>query len=128
MHQHLRLARARGSLQAPNSVVQDYALEILDMLDESVRETQRIDMVKTLLASVPMERVKDYFPEYFRPDPLAEAIDPVTGEFDIDKVDDSKIDWQTAGSEDEDADLSAWIEEQERKSGGVTTFSADEWI
>lgn len=128
MHQHLRLARARGSLRAPNSVVQDMALEILDMLDETEKENQRIDRVRGLLTLTTMERVKDFFPEYFRPDPLATAYDEETGEFDIDAIDPADVEWVVPTSEDEDADLSAWIEEQERQNGGVTTFTANEWV
>lgn len=125
---HLRLARARGSLQCPNSRVQDRALEILDMVDESAKENARVDMVKALLAQVGLERqdlVVEQFPEYFKRDPFEVAYDEATGEFDIDKVDPSAVEWQVP-DEAEDADLSAWIAQQERANGGVTTFTADD--
>src|SRR4051812_4529468 len=100
------------------------ALEILDMVDETKAEAHRVDMVKGLLASgAEQETVAGRFPEYFASDPFAEAYDE-KGEFDIDKVDDTAVQWSVP-DQDQDADLSAWIEEQERKGGGVT-FTADD--
>jgi hypothetical protein len=124
---HLRLARSRGSLQAPNSRVQDRALEILDMLDERRREIDRIDRVKELLTHIPADVVAEQFPEYFAADPFDGAYDPETGAYDPEKVDEELIQWGVAASKTEDDDLSAWIEEQERKNGGITTFTANEW-
>lgn len=116
MLRHLRLARERGSLKAPNSPVQDRALDYLVMLDEVERSRSRLDTVKALVTHASFERVRDQFPEYFDPYEGAKGED---GEFDIDRLDDSQVDWATAGSEDDDEALSRWI--QERESG---SFSA----
>lgn len=128
---HLRLARARGSLTAPNSVVQDEALTILDMVDERERERERVDMVRALIATVGPEgeeRVVAQFGEYFpeEQDPFVGAYDE-EGNFDIDKVDDSSVPWRTPVSPDEDEALSAWIEQQEQANGEVT-LTANDWV
>lgn len=126
MLNHLRLARARGSLQAPNSQVQDSALQILDMVDEGRKEDLRVDMVKGLLAlagPAQQSEVARLFPEYVKDDPYQEAYTQ-SGEFDIDKVDDATVEWSVA-SKDQDEELSRWISEQER-AGGVTFTAEDE--
>lgn len=97
------------------------------MLDEAEKEKSRVDMVRAILARVGAEGqdlVAEQFPEYFKQDPFAEAYTE-TGEFDIDKVDPSKVEWSVP-SEEEDKELSEWIAQQERANGGMTTFTADE--
>lgn len=114
---HLRLARARGSLRAPNSLVQDRALAYLDMLAEYAKGQARRDMVKALLThkDSDYDEVKFQFPEYFDADPF-EQIRTEDG-YDIDRLDDSQVQWGVAG-EDEDEALSRWIAEQD---GGTFT-------
>lgn len=124
MENRLRLAEARGSLTAPNNPVQDLALQILLMLSTKASEEQKVDMIRQaiLIADPPEERVTRAFPEYFPKEVLQEmAMEKAVGEdgeFDIDKVDDSKIDWRTEVSPDEDEELARWI--MERESGQVS--------
>lgn len=101
------------------------------MADEQEKEGQRLDTVKSLLTTNPFDRVKEWFPEYFQPDPevmVQQAYDEQTGEYDIDKIDPAQIEWQTPTSPDEDDEISAWIEQQEKKNNGVVSFGANEWI
>lgn len=114
---HLRLARARGSLTAPNSVVQDRALTYLLMLEETEKVQSRIDMVKGLLVSPTsnFDRVREQFPEFF--DPFEEAKQE-DGTYDIDKIDATDVEWGTPTSAEEDDDLSRWI--ASRESGSFT--------
>lgn len=96
------------------------------MLAEAEKVSARKDLVKALLGTVlGVDEIKAQFPEYFNP--FVEAVDPETGEFDIDLVDDSKVAWSTAASEEEDESLSKWIEEHENQS---VVFGEDtgQWI
>lgn len=102
---------------APNSPVQDRAVEVLDMLDHVEQERARFDSVKALLASplASWDRVKEQFPEYFDPYESAKQED---GSYDIDQIDDADVEWSTAASPDEDEALSTWI--AQRESGSFT--------
>lgn len=111
---------------APNSPVQDRALEILDLIDLFDREKARADRVRELVATGEFDQVKAYFPEYFGTDPYEEARDPDTGEIDIDKIDDSRLEWGVP-TEDEDEELERWI--REREAGTFTAEEiSDEWL
>ncbi len=107
---------------APNSPVQDFALEILSMLDVTERERSRRDMVKRLLVSNEEDMVRSQFPEYFL-STIEEAFDD-QGNFDIDKVDDSQVEWSTA-SPDEDDEIGRWI--ADREAGMYVTAADEEW-
>lgn len=120
MLRHLRLARARGSLVAPNHPVQDRALEVLEVLDEISREKGRMDLVRGLLASSTsdFDRVRAQFPEYFTPVDPFEGAKTEEGGYDIDAIDDSDVEWDTPASADVDEDISRWIAEHE--SGSIS--------
>lgn len=119
---HLRLARNRGSLHAPNSPVQDRALEILDMLDVVEAQGHRLDSVKIGLLSplVTEDRAKSLFPEFYPADPFADALQD-DGTYDPSKVDEDEIEYDAPSSPEEDDDISAWI--SSRESG---SFTADD--
>jgi hypothetical protein len=93
--------------------VQDRALEYLDMMDRAEAEERRVDMVKALLVqrTIDVEAIESQFPEYFDNDPFEEAKTP-DGEYDIDSIDDSKIDWGVATPEEDD-EISAWIDQHD---------------
>lgn len=97
------------------------------MLAEIEKEKARVDMVRGLLTGPlsSLERVKAQFPEYFAPEDPYEAATTESGEFDIDAVDDSKVDWSTPSSPKDDDDISRWISQQE--SGSVSAADTD-WI
>lgn len=117
MERHLRLAEARGSLAAPNNLVQDRALEMLLVLRQIEKEQERGFHLKlALVAHGPFneERAQALLPEYFPRNPYQEAYTP-DGEFDIDKVDDASLDWKVPSSPQEDEDISAWIMARERQ-------------
>lgn len=129
MESRLRLAEARGSLTAPNSPVQDLALQILMLLKTKTDEERKVDGIRAaiLVADPTKEEIRRVYPEYFPTDAeeaFADAYDE-HGEFDIDRVDDSKIDWATEVTPEEDEDLSRWIAERER--GQVTLAELDGW-
>ena len=125
MLRHLRLARARGSLTAPNSRVQDRALDYLNMLDEARRQDDRMDMVKGLLATGRTEEVVHQFPEYFEAEGDISGAYDEAGEFDIDRVDDSKVKWAAPASREEDDEISAWIAQHENT---YVTAADDGWV
>lgn len=127
MLRHLRLARSRGSLVAPNHPVQDRALEILEILDEIDKEKSRVDRVKALLTNQfsTVDLVKAQFPEYFRPEDPFEEAKTEDGGYDIDRVDESKLDWGTPASPDDDDEISRWIAQQE--TGSISAADMDEY-
>lgn len=127
MLRHLRLARARGSLVAPNSPVQDRALEALEVLELIDREKARVDSVKLLASStqIDWERAPQQFPEYFAPaDPFAGAVDE-DGTYDPDRVDEDSIAWQAPATPDEDSDISEWIRKHEEASFSAAEMGED---
>jgi hypothetical protein len=94
---------------------------MLDLRDE---ERGRRDMVKALVAQSAdnvLEETKFQFPEYFEIDPFEQA-KTEDGTYDIDRIDDSAVDWATAGSAEEDEALSRLIEEMESGSVGADEF------
>lgn len=121
----MRLARMRGSLTAPNSPVQDRALEYLLLDERQQKERLRLDEFKRALmvSSVTMERAHTFFPEYFPRDAFTEA-QKDDGTYDIDAVDDAKVDWETPRDHYTDDEISAWIAERER--GSVTAADLDD--
>lgn len=125
----MRLAEARGSLRAPNSRVQDRALEFLSMLDARERRTQRLDSVRLAVLSSPLQwaelepRLRWLFPEYLSPEAAYRKAKKDDGSYDIDKVDDGSVEWLTPASADEDAEISAWIEQNLR---GTAVLSDDD--
>jgi hypothetical protein len=106
---------------APNSPVQDMALEILVVLDRKEQGQSRFDTVKGLVAIGDRARVKEQFPEYFDP---FEDIRREDGTYDVEALDDAEVEWTTPTSPDEDADLARWI--AQRESGSMTAADWEE--
>ncbi len=98
------------------------------LLDKKSQQEQDYKDLKLamLAGQPPIEKVHDLFPQYFpsgweQEQALAKATDE-HGNFDIDKVDDSKVDWKAEGiTPDEDDEISRWIAERER---GITSLQA----
>lgn len=91
------------------------------MLDQTEREERRLDRVKALWVNqlTDKDAIKSQFPEYF--DPFETAKDE-HGEYDIDQIDDSQVDWATAPSAEADEELSRWISEHEQGSFSGADF------
>lgn len=99
------------------------------MMDRFDSEQGKVEQIKGLLATGgDFERVKALFPDYFAAeDPYEQAIDPETGEFDINRIDDSQLEWGVPTPEEDEA-MAQWI--AERQSGTITVADLDqnEWI
>ena len=95
------------------------------MMAERRRQMARVDALKmaTSTSSANVDRVKAYFPEYFPEETAFETAKRKDGSYDIDRVDDSRVEWTTPRSPDEDADISAWINQRER--GSATAADLD---
>lgn len=95
--------------------MQDRALEILEVLDEIEKEKQRVDMVKSLLATKAADftLARTQFPEYFAPEDPYEGARNDDGTYDIDAIDEDQIDWATPASPEDDDEISRWIAQQE---------------
>lgn len=88
---------------------------MLDVLDRTSESKGRFEKVRQLVAAgAEYDRVKALYPEYF-PDALEEIRDN-EGDYDIDALDDSKVEWSAPDDEGEDEELSAWIENRTRGS------------
>ena len=109
---------------APNTPVQDRALEYVEMLDQMEKSKARADMVRGLFSSKSTDRevLKEQFPEYFDHDPFRDARTE-GGEIDPDKVDESGLDWATPGDEADDEDISSWIAAREKGSFTATDLT-----
>lgn len=103
---------------APNHPVQDLALEALDSIEAVERERGRADMVRALLTNrlTDWDLTKAHFPEYFTPEDPFEAAKTNDGEYDIDAVDDSQIEWGAPDSPETDEEISRWIAQHEHGS------------
>lgn len=94
------------------------------MLDVIADSKARLDQVKVAFASAfSPDRVRDQFPEYFDPFEQAKTED---GTYDIDRLDDSAIEWSAPADEDEDEALSRWIAQQEIGSISAADFENEE--
>lgn len=115
MYRHLRLARERGSLRAPNSLVQDNALDILDMLavvkEQREKRQDGIAEVKALMLTHGYTRTQEMFPDYFDSTPPEQD----------GQVDEEHLEWDVP-SEEVDEQISRWI--AERQAG---SFTGSEW-
>ena len=111
----IRLAERRGSLRAPNSVVQDQALQYLMLVEEADRirrdAEEQVAEVRRLLASgTALDRVQTYYPDLFRDPSDPEAM-----------LDDNTVEWEAPEDPDEEDLISAWIE---GRHAGVIRASA----
>lgn len=126
MEHHLRLAQARGSLVAPNSPVQDLALQFLALDEARYREQERYEDVRRLMVSNAIENVHRYFPEYFPADfeeQLAYAKATKDGTFRPELLDDSALEWRAEGiTAEEDDEISRWVKDRE---GSLSLSIAD---
>lgn len=88
-----------------------------------------MDSVKRLIVQgSSLDRIEPLFPEFFPPGwkekRAVEMARDESGGIDIDKINDSDINWGVA-SKDEDDEISRWI--SERESGSVTQNTLDDW-
>jgi hypothetical protein len=88
------------------------------MLDLIAQKQASLDQVKALWVSSTTDKAElmAQWPEYFDPMETAKKED---GTYDIDQIDDSKVDWGTPGSEDEDDAISDWIAQREGSFTGA---------
>lgn len=100
---------------APNSAVQDTALELLDMLEitEEFRESnrQRLDSARALVMSHGYEATRAMFPDLFAPVPMGQE----------GSEEDAETEWSVPTPE-QDEEISRWIAEQQ-----VGSFTGSEW-
>jgi hypothetical protein len=126
MEHHLRLAQARGSLVAPNSPVQDLAIQILALLEAKEREVEKVDHIRRLLLDHSLVDVYRVFPEFVPADfaeqmAFAKAHQP-DGTFDPELLDDSALSWRAEGiDKDEDDEITRWIKDREGQLSLSTT-------
>lgn len=132
MEDHLRLAQARGSLQAPNSRVQDLALKILIKREDRVQVLAEIDALKReLIPGVKdFNRLHNLFPQHFTKEWLdrqtMEDAKDQTGQFNIDLLNDEAVDWGVPTPEEDEA-MSRWI--AEKTSGQASLADANNgWV
>lgn len=116
----LRLAERRGSLVAPNSQVQDLALQILMLADERATKEQMVNAIRhSLVAGGDLGIAKLHFPDYFAPEeaPPADSDEEAKDAY-MERPD---IVWGTPTSVTEDEDISEWINSH---GGGSITLDA----
>lgn len=91
------------------------------MLDEFEKAKGRADSIKRLIANrmTDYEIVREQFPEYFPPeDPFKDAKQD-DGTYDIDKIDDTQVEWATPTTPEEDDEISRFIAEREGSFTGA---------
>lgn len=125
LESQVRLAQDRGSLVAPNSMVQDWALRYLSLSETQRRSRERVEALKLALLphEVDRQRLANLFPEYFPKDAFADAVRE-DGTLDEEKVDETQLDWSTVEDPLEDADISRWI--ADREHGQISAADLDD--
>lgn len=107
----MRLAERRGVLTGPSlSRVQALALEMLLIVDDRRAAKDFVDSFRAGLVASNPSSMKEIFPEWFPPDPFADAIRP-DGTIDRDAVKEDQIP-VLRPSEEEAEDVARWVAEQ----------------
>lgn len=94
------------------------ALRLLSVQSDRATQHAEIARIKDLVAlggGEALTRLKDLYPDKFPAEDPFEKARTEDG-YDPDLIDDAAIDWETAGSPDEDEELSRWIAERESGS------------
>ena len=124
----MRLAERQGLLTGKHlSSVQSLALEMLMLLDQRATGEQFVTDLKSRIVAANPSEFPVMFPEWASSkaaqDGAQEALRP-DGSYDIDKIDDSQVEWSIPTTEAENEEHERWVSARTAISGG--TISAAE--
>ena len=106
------------------SLVQSVAVEMLYLLDQKSKGSEKVDNLRLAIAGNHPERLRAIFPEWFpksNTEAFKEAIRP-DGTVDPDKVDESQIEWDVPKTKEEKDRLERWIAEHSKGQVRNTTL------
>lgn len=118
----MRLAEKQGLLTGKHlSSAQSLALEMVVLLDHKASGEQLIFDLKSRILAVHPQEFSVLFPEWASQNKNQEEIDKARrpdGSYDIDKIDDSKVEWSVP-SKTEDAENERWLAERMANTSGT---------
>lgn len=128
MESQMRLADRRGLLQgAYLSQVQEWAVEMLIIMDNITKAKDFADSMRARLVAAHPSSVRSIFPEWFEAeDPFAEA-KREDGTYDIDKVDDASVNWTVPSNNRENDELERWIHQRMTVSAADLQPKESDW-
>lgn len=129
----MRLAERQGLLQGRRiSSAQSLALEFLLLIDRRGEAERFVKDLRAMIVAAHPQSFSTLFPEWVDKDKAAsEEMDKARrpdGSYDIDQIDDSKIDWAAASDEQTNEDLERWIAERISGSVSATELEDGGWL
>lgn len=129
----LRLADRRGVLSGASlSEVQEFAAQVMLMVDARERSQGFFDDLRSRMVAARPERVHEIFPEWRDAAEVERAAYGLDehGEADVDRMDDSLVQWRVPASTAERADLDRWLAEHATGTATAAELAAPggEWL
>lgn len=123
----MRLAERRGLLTGRRlSPVADICAQYLLLADTRESTDTYVRNFKARMVAAHPEKMQELFPEYFRDakakgEAAFEDAYDESGEFDVDRVDDSLVEWRAPVGEEEHEAVERLLREAMEKAGGTIT-------
>lgn len=131
----MRLADRQGLFTGQINSVQTFGVRVLMMLDQQEKAEGWWRDFRARIGAANTSEISRLFPEFFRSSEqdTAEEIDRKAkgedGERNIDRLDDADIVWSAPASEDEHADIEAFLAEAQSRVHTITaTELGGQWL